>query len=125
MSIALWSILAAGLLPYLTVAVAKFSGVGYDNAAPREWAKGLSGRRARAYAAHLNHFEFLPLFAAGVIIAEWKAGTGSANALALGILASRMLYTSAYIIDRPTLRSLAWVLALLGVVGLFVIAARA
>ncbi|WP_150285960.1 MAPEG family protein [Rhabdaerophilum calidifontis] len=124
MSIALWSILFAGLLPYLTVGIAKFSGGGYDNARPREWAGSLTGLRARAHAAHQNHFEFLPLYAAGVMLAEWKAGPGAADMPALAIMALRLGYTGAYLADRPSLRSLLWALALAGVAGLFALAAR-
>ena len=50
MTIALWMILIAALLPYLTVGIAKFSGGDYDNATPRVWSATLSGWRARAYA---------------------------------------------------------------------------
>jgi uncharacterized MAPEG superfamily protein len=124
MSIALWCVLFAGLLPYFTVGIAKFSGGGYDNTHPRDWAKGLSGRRARAHAAHQNHFEFFPLFAAAVLIAEWKAGDGSADRLALAIMACRLAYTAAYLGDRPNIRSLMWFLALAGTIGLFVFAGR-
>lgn len=125
MSIALWSVLFAALLPYLTVGIAKFSGGGYDNSHPRDWATRLAGRRARAHAAHQNHFEFFPFFAIAVLIAEWKAGSGSADRLALAIIACRLAYTAAYLGDRPNLRSLMWFLALAGTAALFVIGARA
>jgi uncharacterized MAPEG superfamily protein len=123
MSTALWCVLFAGLLPYFTVVAAKRSGGGYDNASPREWAKSLDGFRQRAYAAHQNHFEFFPFFAAAVIIADWKAGGATVDRLALAILACRLAYTAAYVMDRPTLRSLAWGVALIGIIGLFVLAA--
>ena len=124
MSTALWCILFAGLLPYFTVVAAKRSGGGYDNASPREWAKSLDGFRQRAYAAHQNHFEFFPFFAAAVLIAEWKTGgSATVDRLTLAIIACRLAYTGAYFTDRPSLRSLAWGLALLGIIGLFVLAA--
>ena len=124
MSTALWCILFAGLLPYFTVVAAKRSGGGYDNASPREWAKSLGGFRQRAYAAHQNHLEFFPFFAAAVLIAEWKTGGSSTvDRLTLAIMACRLAYTAAYFTDRPSLRSLAWGLALLGIIGLFVLAA--
>ena len=40
-------VLVAGVLPYLTTALAK-SGGGYDNAAPRDWVGQLQGWRRRA-----------------------------------------------------------------------------
>lgn len=125
MSIALWCVLFAGLMPYLTVGFAKGPGGGYDNRHPREWAKSLSGFRARANAAHQNHFEFFPLFAVAVILAEWKAGAGAADRFAIAVIAFRLVYTAAYLADRPKMRSLFWFLAIVGNVSLFVVAARA
>lgn len=124
MSFALWSVLFAGLLPYFTVVAAKRSGGGYDNAAPREWAKSLGGFRQRAHAAHQNHLEFFPLFAVAVLVAEWKTGGGAGvDRLAAAIIAFRLLYTGAYFADKATLRSILWGFALLGVIGLFGMAA--
>jgi uncharacterized MAPEG superfamily protein len=126
MSIALWCILFAGLLPYFTVVLAKRSGGGYDNASPREWAKGLSGFRHRAHAAHQNHFEFFPFFAAAVLIAEWKAGGGvNVDRIALLCMAARLFYTWAYFADKPSLRSLAWSIGIVGIIALFGMAAGA
>ncbi|CAN1526414.1 COG3686 Predicted membrane protein [Rhabdaerophilaceae bacterium] len=125
MSAALWMVFFAGILPVLTVVFAKAAGGSYDNAHPRAWAAGLTGFRARAHAAHLNHFEFFPFFAVGVLVAEWKAGGGtSLNGLALVIMASRLAYTFAYFMDHPALRSLAWAIAWFGTIGIFLLAAR-
>jgi uncharacterized MAPEG superfamily protein len=125
MSLALWTLLIAGLMPYLTVGFAKFSGGRYDNHHPREWAQGLSGQRARAYAAHQNHFEFFPFFAAAVIIAEWKTGgSGWINALALTAIGARIAYTACYLKDLANLRSLSWFIGILCIVALFVLAAQ-
>ncbi len=124
MSTALWTILFAGILPYITVVIAKRSGSGYNNRRPREWAARLDGFRHRAYAAHQNHFEFFPFFAVAVLIADMETGASrSVLWLALGIIGVRIAYTLAYLYDRHMLRSLAWGLALLGVAGLFVLAA--
>lgn len=124
MTIALWMVLVAGLMPYLTVGFAKFSGGRYDNHHPRQWATGLEGFRARAYAAHQNHFEFLPFFAAAVIIAEWKGGGGAtANLLALTAIGARIAYTFSYLQNRATLRSLCWFVGILCILGLFGVAA--
>ena len=75
MSIALWSVLIAGLLPLVAVGIAKFSGKtggGYGpraNLNPRDWLALQDGVSKRATAAHLNSFEALPLFIAGVLVA--------------------------------------------------------
>lgn len=119
MSLALWSILVAGLLPYLTVTIAK-SGPGYDNNDPRGQAAGLEGRRKRAYAAHLNHFEAFPLFAAAVLVAELKGGGGTAvNVLALAFVAARIVYSWLYLTDRASQRSLVWFIGFGCVVTIF------
>ncbi|MGL5446393.1 MAG: MAPEG family protein [Rhabdaerophilum sp.] len=124
MSLALWMVLLAGLMPYLTVGFAKFSGGRYDNNHPRQWALGLEGYRARAYAAHQNHFEFFPFFAAAVIIAEMRAGSsGLLSGLALAAVAARIGYTACYLTDRATLRSFCWLIGVLCITGLFGLAA--
>lgn len=122
MSIALWCVLLAGILPVLTVAAAKAGGSGYDNHDPRNWALRLEGFRKRAYAAHQNAYEFFPLFAVAVIIAEWKGGGGApTDRLAMAIIACRLLYAASYMADRATMRSLAWALAWFGTIALFVL----
>lgn len=123
MTLAYWCVLAAILLPFVTVGIAKWS-VDYDNAAPRDWLAGRSGRAKRAHHAHLNHFESLPGFAAAVIIAHLAgAAQGWVDGLAVAYVALRVGYTAAYVGDQPTLRSLLWIGALACVVGLFVAAA--
>jgi uncharacterized MAPEG superfamily protein len=121
MTLGYWMVLAAGILPYVSIVVAKW-GRDYDNAAPRVGLERLGGLRQRAYWAHLNGFEAFPLFAAAVIIAhlahapqQWLDG------LALGFVLLRVVYTFCYIYDKPTLRSLAWAAAFLCVIGLFII----
>lgn len=121
MSIALWCVLFAAILPVLTVGFAKRSGMGYDNNDPRGWALKLEGTRKRAHAAHHNSYEFFPFFAVAVIIAEWKGGGGTlANSLALIAIAARLAYTGFYMADKATLRSLAWIVAWFCTVALFV-----
>jgi uncharacterized MAPEG superfamily protein len=125
MTLALWTVLIAGILPVLTVGIAKASARNYDNHHPRQWAQSLTGFQARAYAAHQNHYEFFPLFAVGIIIAEWKAGSSVAlDWLALAVLSARLGYTWAYLKDWALARSLAWSLGWFGTVALFAIAAR-
>ena len=69
MTFAYWMLIAAAMLPYLTIALAKSAG-GIDNRAPRPSLESLSGWRQRADWAHRNHFEAFPAFAAAVFVAE-------------------------------------------------------
>ena len=124
MTIAFWCILVAALLPYVSVALAKFSG--FNNRSPREWEERLEGWRKRAVHAHQNHFEAFAPFAAGVIVAHLaKAPQGVIDALALVFIAARIAYTGAYLADRPILRSLVWFAGFACMVGLFAAAAAA
>jgi uncharacterized MAPEG superfamily protein len=122
MSIAYWCVLVAALLPYFTVGVAKGKDRGaYDNADPRK-AGTYSGLAHRAHGAHQNGFEAFPFFAAAVFVAS--AGSphlesALLDGLALGWIALRLLYTWAYLGNRPSARSLIWVAGLLLTVAIF------
>jgi uncharacterized MAPEG superfamily protein len=120
-TIALWCVLIAGLLPYVATAISK-AGADYDNRDPRAWLAQQHGYRRRAGAAALNGFEALPLFAAAVLIAQLvHARQSSANLLAAGFIVARGLHLACYLAGWSTLRSVAWFAGLLCVVGLFVI----
>ncbi len=122
-TIALWCVLIAGLLPYVATAISK-AGADYDNRDPRAWLAQQHGYRRRAGAAALNGFEALPLFAAAVLIAQLlHAPQSSANLLAVGFIVARALHLACYLAGRSTLRSIAWFAGLLCVIGLFVISA--
>jgi uncharacterized MAPEG superfamily protein len=124
MSIALWCVLVAAVMPALTVAIAKRNGTGYDNRDPRGWAANLDGFRKRAHAAHHNAYEFFPFFAVAVIVAEWKGGGGTfINLLALAILAARFGYTGFYLKDMHVPRSAAWLFAWGGTILMFCLGA--
>jgi uncharacterized MAPEG superfamily protein len=41
-----------------------------------------------------------------------------------GVILARIAYTIAYLLNRPTLRSIVWMLAIAGIFALFVLAAR-
>jgi uncharacterized MAPEG superfamily protein len=124
-TLAYWMVLVCGMLPYLTVAVAKYRS-DYDNSAPRTQLAAAEGARLRAWWAHLNHFEAFPPFAAGVIIAH-LAGVAQAriDALAVAFVMLRLVYTGLYIADRPSARSAVWIAAFGCMVGLFVAAGLA
>lgn len=120
MTFALWMILVAAVLPILTAGLAKYGGPGYDNAAPRASLATLRGWRARADWAHRNHFEAFAPFAAGVLTAEFvHAPQGLVDELAGAFIAFRLVYTAAYVFDRPTLRSALFGCGFACVVGLF------
>lgn len=119
LTIGLWCVLAVGVLPVLTVAVAKW-GTKLDNNHPRDWAQSLHGYRRRAYAAHQNGYEAFPLFAVAVLVAEINGGPrGIIDTLAIIVLAARLAYIACYISDKATLRSLAWSIGWLGSIAIF------
>ncbi len=123
MTVALWCILAAGLLPYIATLTAKL-GAPYDNRDPRAWLARQTGWRARANAAQQNGFEAFPLFAAGVLVAQLAgAEQGLVDRLAMLFLGARIAHFGAYLADLAALRSLLWLVGIGSVVGLFVAAA--
>lgn len=122
MSIAFWCILAAAILPYPIVILAK-SKRGYNNRAPREQLAQAEGFRKRANWAQFNAFEAFPPFAAAVIIATLQqAPQATVDTLALSFVAMRILHAVFYVLDKPTLRSLVWFAGFACVIGLFVLA---
>ena len=113
MTTAYWCVLAAGLMPYLFVAIAKGAGSRYNNREPRVWEQKLAGLPARAHAAHLNSFEAFPFFAAAVIIAHLaQAPQVRIDQLALAFIALRLGYGVCYLAGWHWLRSLVWLLAM-------------
>jgi len=120
MTIAEACILIACLMPIVCAGLAKSKGFGkprreggFDNRSPRQWLAGLQGWQARANAAQQNSFEALPIFIAGVLVAErMHASQSLIDALAIAFLAARVGYIGTYLADRATLRSVFWVLGL-------------
>ncbi len=120
MTTALWCVLFAALLPLATTGIAKALGGSYNNHDPRTRAQSYEGMAKRAHAAHLNSFEAFPLFAAAVLVAELKGGqNGMVDMLAVAHVGFRIAYTAAYLYDRPTVRSVLWVLALVATITIF------
>ena len=122
MTIAEILILIIGVLPYVTVAYAKYrSKSTFNNADPRN-VNGYANLAERAYNAHLNGFEAFPLFAIAVILSELHGmPQGLVNGLAALYVALRILYTALYIYDKPTARSSAWNVGFLVVIVLFLL----
>lgn len=127
MTLAFWCVLVAGLLPFAAIAVAKWDKTFWrHNNLPREWEARLTGRGARAHAAHLNSFEAFPLFAAAVIIAAiCKAPQPTVDGIAVAYVVARIAYIGCYLADRASLRSLVWGIAMVLNVWLFFLAAGA
>lgn len=127
MTLAHACILLACLLPIACAGIAKSRGFGkprreggYDNHHPRQWLENLQGFQARANAAQHNSFEALPVFIAGVLIAEHGgAAQGTVDALALAFIVLRLGYIGAYLADKANLRSALWIAGLACCVGLF------
>ncbi|MEO8003040.1 MAG: MAPEG family protein [Arenimonas sp.] len=121
MTIALYCVLAAGLMPFLWTGVAKVRGPRYNNVNVRLWQSKLEGAAQRAHAAHLNSFEAFPLFAAAVIVAQMNgAAQGRIDMLALAFIGLRVIYGILYLSNLASLRSLAWMAALACSIMIFV-----
>jgi uncharacterized MAPEG superfamily protein len=97
MTVALWCVLIAFLLPYLCVAIAKAGGRFRlrDNYDPRDFLDSLEGAPRRAYAVIVAHL-------AG------NAELVTINVLAVLFITSRLLYIICYLADWAVLRSLVW-----------------
>ena len=120
MSIALWCVLLAGIMPVVTTGIAKWGAPDLDNNHPRDWAGALTGYRRRAYAAHLNAYEAFPFFAAAVIAATMlDASPPAVDLLALVFVAARLGYTGAYMADFSTPRSLLWAAGWFSTIAIF------
>ncbi|AKJ97166.1 MULTISPECIES: MAPEG family protein [Pseudomonas] len=122
MTVALWCILIAFVLPYLCIVIAKVGGRFrlQDNHDPRDFLESLDGFPRRAYAAQLNSFEINPAFAAAVIVAHLagNAELVTINVLAVLFITSRLLYIICYLADWAILRSLVWLVGV-GLVASF------
>ncbi|MBS0213710.1 MAG: MAPEG family protein [Proteobacteria bacterium] len=127
MTIANICILVACLLPLVCAVLAKSPGFGkprreggFDNNNPRIWLSRLQGWQARANAAQQNGFEALPMFIAGVLLAQqWHAPQARVDGLSLLFVAARLGYIGAYLADRATLRSALWAIGLGASIAMF------
>jgi uncharacterized MAPEG superfamily protein len=125
MPFAYWMILAAALLPYLTILLVKRAGrERFDNSRPRAWLDARSGWQQRGDWAHRNHFETFPIFAAAVFVAELTHASQAAIDWLAGLyVVLRVLYTLLYLADKPTPRSAVWALGFLVTLALFLLGA--
>ncbi|WP_312842198.1 MAPEG family protein [Stutzerimonas nitrititolerans] len=129
MTIAEACVLVACLLPIVCAWIAKSKGFGkprrdggFDNHSPRQWLASLQGWQARANAAQLNSFETLPIFIAGVLVAEHQQTSQPLlDALAMAFVAARAGYIGAYLADWANTRSILWTLGLACCIAMFFI----
>ena len=121
MTVALWCILIALVLPPLCALIAKVSSGRFglrDNHDPRAFLDTLSGLPRRAHAAQQNGYEAFPAFAAAVLVADIVGNAEQVTQDVLGVMyiTSRLLYIICYLADWAALRSIVWFagLALIG-----------
>jgi uncharacterized MAPEG superfamily protein len=128
MTTPLWCLAAVAFLPYVVAwsgAYFKVKQFGtLDNKNPRRQSARLEGVGERLAAAQANAWEALPFFTAAVVTAH-LAGAAPATAATLSevFVLTRILHPIFYAADLDKLRSLAFLVGLGCVVGLFVISA--
>jgi uncharacterized MAPEG superfamily protein len=129
MKIALWCVMVAAILPYVTVGIAKVSGPNFDNADPRRWLERQEGIAKRADQAHRNHFEAFPLFGVAIVCALLRhANPELIDVLAVVFIFLRLVYTGLYLANLPTWRTVIWTFGLftaLAILGLAALAPNA
>ena len=125
MPFAYWTLLAAAMLPYLTILFVKHAGGRrFDNHRPRDWMEELSGWQQRGDWAHRNHFEAFPIFLAAIFVAETTgAAQGRIDLLAGIFVALRIVYTALYLANLAALRSMVWSLGLAVTIWIFLLGA--
>jgi len=123
MPLAYWCVLIAALLPIVWVSYAR-AGSGGDNHHPRDDLESLPATRRRAYAAHQNAYENFPFFAAAVLsAASLGAPISTVNILAALYIVVRVAHGMLYVADQARLRSMAYLVALLLNIAIFVLPA--
>ena len=114
MTIADYCLLAAAMLPILTIGIAKYSARRkYDNANPRDPTFYQHPFRARVLGAHNNGLEAFPFFAAAVLLAEFRhVPQLRLDELAVAFVMLRIAYVGVYLSNFASVRSIVWTLAL-------------
>lgn len=121
MTTAYWCVLAAALMPYVAVSIAKSGGERFDNSNPRLWLEKQQGFRARANAAQANSFEAFPFFAAAVIVAHLtQAPQDRIDALAVMFVLARAAFIVFYVADWHWARSIVWTIGVVATITIFV-----
>ena len=124
MTLSLWCVLVAAVLPILCTAIAKWGFHGFDNNYPRDWLSRQQGWRARANAAQGNSWEAFAFFSAGVFTAHIAHGPQTVvDSISIAFIIARSFFILFYVTDRAALRSWVWVLGFGLSVALFVVSA--
>ena len=126
MTVALWCILIAMILPPLCALIAKVGSGRFglkENHDPRAFLDTLSGLPRRAHAAQQNSYEAFPAFAAAVLVADIVGNAEQVTQDVLGVMyiTSRLLYIICYLADWAALRSLVWFAGVAMIVAFFVV----
>jgi uncharacterized MAPEG superfamily protein len=129
MTITLWTVLIASLLPYVWFSIAnplrKHEFGTLDNHHPRLQEAKQTGKGARANAASANAFEALAVYAPAVLIAHLQAPNSAlAPTLALLWVALRVVHGLAYLANQPGLRTACFALATLCSLSMYLVAAH-
>lgn len=112
-------VIGLALINILWAAQARTAELGLKwNAGPRDGNPPPPGELAgRLKRAQDNLFETLPLFAAAVIMAVVMGKAGPISAMgALAYAAARIVYLPLYVYGVPYLRSVVWVISLVGLI---------
>lgn len=121
-TVALWCLLAAAVMPYFVVAIAK-SSKAYDNEDPRNMAGFQTPLRRRAHGAHQNCFEAFGLFAMAVLVALIeREAPATLNGLTVLWVLFRLVYIGMYLSGRAPLRTVSWFAGSFTSIGIFLIA---
>lgn len=115
-----WSV-ALCIVQMLVAVMAKLPLVGLVAlAGNRDDMPAMSGLPARASRAHLNMVENLVLFAALILVAQVSGRANEMTALGAQLFFwARLAYALVYLIGIPWVRTLAWLVSVLGMVLIF------
>ena len=121
MTLAEWCVFGALLLYLSTIASIKWIRFRrFDNSRPRDPAFYEDGIAQRALGAHQNGIETFPFFAFAVLLAEFRLSPQRLiDELAVLFLIVRVAYVLTYLGNRPTLRSILWIIGFAINLGIF------
>jgi uncharacterized MAPEG superfamily protein len=129
MTIPLWTLLVASLLPYVWFSLAnplrKQEFGTLDNRHPRLQEAKQTGRGARAMGASNNAFEALAVYAPAVLAAHIQSPASElAPKLAIAWVVLRVAHGILYIADKPLGRTVSFALATACSIAFFLVAAH-